>query len=129
MSRCARASCASWRSWPTSRCPAIPGVPTLKEAGYDVKPTPQIRAVVAPPGVPNEVVAYWEDRFAKLRATPSWKKYVEDNQLEDHFTNSANFQDDQADRGRAAHAVSGGGHQGRALSGDRVAQPTTRVRF
>jgi tripartite-type tricarboxylate transporter receptor subunit TctC len=24
-----------------------------------------------------------------LRATPSWKKYVEDNQLEDHFTNSA----------------------------------------
>ena len=69
--------------------PAYPGVPTLKEAGYDVKPTPQIRAVVAPPGVPNEVVAYWEDRFAKLRATSSWKKYVEDNQLEDHFTSSA----------------------------------------
>jgi putative tricarboxylic transport membrane protein len=69
--------------------PGYPGVPTLKEAGYDVKATPQIRAVVAPPGVSNEVVAYWEDLFAKLRATPSWKKYVEDNQLEDHFTNSA----------------------------------------
>ncbi len=69
--------------------PGYPGVPTLKEAGYDVKPTPQIRAVVAPPGVPNEVVAYWEDRFAKLRATPSWKKYAEENQLEEHFTNSA----------------------------------------
>jgi putative tricarboxylic transport membrane protein len=69
--------------------PGYPGVPTLKEAGYDVKPTPQIRAVVAPPGVPNEVVAYWEDRFAKLRATPSWKKYVEDNQLEEHFTGNA----------------------------------------
>lgn len=69
--------------------PGYPGVPTLKEAGYDVKVTPQIRAVVAPPGVSNEVVAYWEDRFAKLRATPSWKKYAEDNQLEDHFTNRA----------------------------------------
>ena len=69
--------------------PGYPGVPTLKEAGYDVKPTPQIRAVVAPPGVPNEVVAYWEDRFAKLRATPSWKKYAEENQLEEHFTTSA----------------------------------------
>ena len=69
--------------------PGYPGVPTLKEAGYDVKPTPQIRAVVAPPGVSNEVVAYWEDRFAKLRATPSWKKYAEDNQLEEHFTTSA----------------------------------------
>jgi putative tricarboxylic transport membrane protein len=68
--------------------PAYPGVPTLKQAGYDVKPTPQIRAVVAPPGVPNEVIAYWEDRFAKLRATPSWKKYVEDNQFEEHFTAS-----------------------------------------
>ena len=72
-----------------SPLPGYPGVPTLKQAGYDVKATPQIRAVVAPPGVPNEVVAYWEDIFAKLRATPSWKKYVEDNQLEDHFTNSA----------------------------------------
>ena len=71
-----------------ARCPVIPDVPTLKEAGYDVKPTPQIRAVVAPPGCQRSV-AYWEDRFAKLRATPSWKKYVEDNQLEDHFTNSA----------------------------------------
>jgi putative tricarboxylic transport membrane protein len=71
--------------------PGYPGVPTLKEAGYDVKATPQIRAVVAPPGVSNEVVAYWEDLFAKLRATPSWKKYVEDNQLEDHFTNSADL--------------------------------------
>ena len=71
--------------------PGYPGVPTLKEAGYEVKATPQIRAVVAPPGVSNEVVAYWEDRFAKLRATPSWKKYVEDNQLEDNFTSSADL--------------------------------------
>jgi putative tricarboxylic transport membrane protein len=69
--------------------PGYPGVPTLKEAGYDVTPTPQIRAVMAPPAMPADAVAYWEDRFAKLRATASWKKYILDNQLEDNFAGSA----------------------------------------
>ncbi|MDB5762465.1 MAG: putative tricarboxylic transport rane protein [Herminiimonas sp.] len=67
--------------------PAYPGVPTLKEAGYDVTVPPQIRAVMAPPGVPKEVIAYWEDLFGKLRATASWKKYILDNQLEEGFMN------------------------------------------
>ncbi len=65
--------------------PNYPGVPTLKEAGYDVTVPPQIRAVVAPPGVPREVLAYWEDLFAKLHNTASWRKYVADNQLEEGF--------------------------------------------
>ena len=69
--------------------PGYPDVPTLKEAGYDVTPTPQIRAVVAPPQMPAEAAAYWEDRFAKLHASPTWKKYLEENQLDNHFTNSA----------------------------------------
>jgi putative tricarboxylic transport membrane protein len=64
-----------------------PNVPTLKEAGYDIKATPQIRAVVAPPAFPKEAQAYYEDMFAKLRQTASWKKYVEDYQLEDSFSN------------------------------------------
>jgi putative tricarboxylic transport membrane protein len=67
------------------RLPGYPDAPTLKEAGYDVKPTPQIRAVVAPPQMPAEAAAYWEGRFAKLRETASWKKYVHDNQLEESF--------------------------------------------
>ena len=65
--------------------PAYPGIPTLKEAGYDVTVPPQIRAVMAPPGIPKEVIAYWEDLFAKLHNTASWKKYVADNQLEEGF--------------------------------------------
>ena len=64
-----------------------PNVPTLKEAGYDIKATPQIRAVVAPPAFPKEAQAYYEDMFTKLRQTASWKKYVEDYQLEDSFSN------------------------------------------
>jgi len=59
--------------------------PTLKEAGFDVVPTPQIRGVVAPPQQSAEATAYWIDRFQKLMQTASWKKYVQDNQLEEHF--------------------------------------------
>jgi putative tricarboxylic transport membrane protein len=66
-----------------------PDVPTLREAGVDVTPTQQIRAVVGPPRMPPEAVAYWEDFFARLRETPSWKKYVSDNQLEEHFVKGA----------------------------------------
>ncbi|MDB5886783.1 MAG: putative tricarboxylic transport rane protein [Polaromonas sp.] len=69
--------------------PGYPNVPTLKQAGYDVVATPQIRAVVAPPAFPPEALAYYEDLFAKLRQTASWKKYVEENQLEDSYANGA----------------------------------------
>jgi putative tricarboxylic transport membrane protein len=70
---------------------AYPNVPTLKQAGYDVPSVPQIRAVVAPPAVPKEALAYYEDLFSKLRQTPSWKKYVEDNQMEDGYANGADL--------------------------------------
>jgi putative tricarboxylic transport membrane protein len=71
------------------RLPGYPGVPTLKEAGYNVNPTPQIRAVVAPPQQPDEASRYWEGVFNKLRGTESWKKYIADNQLEERFTGGA----------------------------------------
>jgi len=66
-----------------------PDVPTLKEAGYDVALTPQIRAVVAPPEQPADASAYWENTFDKLRKTESWKKYIHDNQLEEEFADGA----------------------------------------
>ena len=67
------------------RLPGYPDAPTLKEAGYDVKLTPQIRAVVAPPQQPADASAYWEKLFARLHETESWKKYILDNQLEDAY--------------------------------------------
>jgi len=73
------------------RLAAYPDVPTLKEAGYDVTTTPQIRAVVAPPQMPADAAAYWEERFTKLHETPSWKKYLHDNQLEDAFLHAADL--------------------------------------
>lgn len=79
------------------RLPGYPDAPTLKEAGFDVKSTPQIRGVVAPPQQPDDASRYWEGRFEKLRQTASWKKYVQDNQLEEHFLAGAEMKQSVAD--------------------------------
>jgi putative tricarboxylic transport membrane protein len=73
------------------RLPGFPSIPTLREAGFDVPTVPMVRAVVAPPGVSREVVAYWEDAFARLAQTATWKKYLEENQFEEGFQRSAEF--------------------------------------
>ncbi len=85
------------------RLSAYPNVPTLKEAGFNVPVVPQVRGVVAPPGMPADAVAYYEDLFARLVKTESWKKYLEDNQFEDGFQRSAElskFFDQFSDRMR-----------------------------
>ena len=71
------------------RC--VPGVPTLKEAGFNVTPVPQVRGIVAPPGIPPENVAYWEGVFRKLTQTESWKKFLADNQFEDGYQGGADL--------------------------------------
>jgi len=71
------------------RLAAFPNAPTLKEAGFDVPNVPQPRGIVAPPGIPAEAVAYWEDLFAKFVKTPSWRKILEDSLFEDGFQRSA----------------------------------------
>ena len=63
-------------------------MPTLKEAGFDVPSVPQVRGVVAPPGIPAENVAYWEEVFRKLTRTAVWRKFLEDNQFEDGYQNA-----------------------------------------
>ena len=73
------------------RLPAYPEVPTLKEAGFNITPVPQVRGVVAPPGIPRENVAYWEGVFKKLTQTESWKKFLSDNQFEDGYQNAADL--------------------------------------
>jgi putative tricarboxylic transport membrane protein len=73
------------------RLPSFQNVPTIKEAGFEIPSVPQVRGVVAPPGLPKEVAAYWEDLFRRFAATPAWKKYLLDNQLEDGYQNSADL--------------------------------------
>lgn len=67
------------------RLAAYPDVPTLKEAGYNVSLVPQMRGMVAPPAIAPDVLAYWEDFCRRLVRTPSWRKYLQDNQFEDTF--------------------------------------------
>jgi putative tricarboxylic transport membrane protein len=71
------------------RLPAFPDVPTIQEAGFKIPNTPQVRGIVAPPGIPPEAVAYWEELFAKFSKTASWKKYLADNMFEDGYMKSA----------------------------------------
>jgi putative tricarboxylic transport membrane protein len=71
------------------RLAGFPNVPTMKEAGVDIPYVPQVRGVVAPPGIPQDAVAYYEDLFARLSKTATWRKYLEDQQFEDGFQRSA----------------------------------------
>ena len=85
------------------RLDSFPDVPTLKEAGFEVPIVPQVRGVVAPPGISKEAIAYYEDLFGRLAKTASWKKYLADNQFEDGYMKSAEmgkFFDEFADRMR-----------------------------
>jgi putative tricarboxylic transport membrane protein len=63
----------------------LPQVPTIKEQGINVPIIANARGILAPPGVSKEVVSYWEDFFARLIKTTSWKEYLEENQVENVF--------------------------------------------
>jgi putative tricarboxylic transport membrane protein len=71
------------------RLAALPDVPTVKEQGISMSIIANVRGVVAPPQMPAAARAYWEDLFARLGATPSWRRYVADNQVEDVFLRGA----------------------------------------
>ncbi len=73
------------------RLTVLPQVPTIKEQGIDVPIIANARGILAPPGLSQQVVTFWEDFFARLTQTASWKKYVADNQVEDVFIKSADL--------------------------------------
>lgn len=64
-------------------------VPTLKEAGFDVPNVPQMRGIVGPPDMPKDAVAFYEGLITKIAKSPTWQKYLTDNQFEDAFALSA----------------------------------------
>ena len=67
------------------RLSVMPDVPTIREQGITVPIVANVRGVLGPPGMSKSAALYWEDFFARLAKTASWKKYVEDNQVEDVF--------------------------------------------
>jgi putative tricarboxylic transport membrane protein len=71
------------------RLGALPDVSTVKEQGIAMSIIANVRGIVAPPAMPAAAAAYWEELFARLGATPGWRKYVADNQVEDVFLRGA----------------------------------------
>ena len=67
------------------RIAGFPDVPTVKEAGYDVKLPPQARGIVGPPNMSPEAVAYYADLLRKVTQSGSWKKYLAESQVEDAY--------------------------------------------
>ena len=92
------------------RLRVMPDVPTVREQGIAVPIIANARGVLAPPGMPPAAVRYWEDFFERLTRTASWKRYVEENQVEDIFQRGAAmgpFLDEQAELTRRVLRAAG----------------------
>ena len=71
------------------RMAAMPDVPTVPEAGFNIPSYLVIRGVVGPPDMPAEAVKFWEAFFTRFARTAAWKKYLDDNLFEDGFQTTA----------------------------------------
>ncbi|WP_258358730.1 tripartite tricarboxylate transporter substrate binding protein [Moorella sulfitireducens] len=69
------------------RLSAFPDVPTMKELGIDVVFKGH-RGIMAPKGISQEVVKYWEEAILKATKTEKWKKYLNDNIVSDFYLTS-----------------------------------------
>ncbi len=57
------------------RIPAFPDVPTFRELGHDLVYYMQ-RSIVAPPGIPADVQAFYVEVFNKVNESAEWKEYT-----------------------------------------------------
>ncbi len=74
-----------------NRIPQFKDVPTFREGNMDVI-FKFYRGVVAPPGLPPEVVAYYEGMLKSLNDTKAWKEnYLAKNMLSPAWQNSKEF--------------------------------------
>ncbi len=74
-----------------NRIPQFKDVPTFREGAMDVI-FKFYRGVVAPPGLPAEVVAYYEGLLKRLNDTPAWKEqYLAKNILSPGWQGSKEF--------------------------------------
>jgi putative tricarboxylic transport membrane protein len=67
------------------RLAALPDVPTVKEQGIAIPIIANVRGIVAPAALSWDAETYWQELFARLGATASWRKYVAENQVQDVF--------------------------------------------
>jgi putative tricarboxylic transport membrane protein len=65
-------------------------VPTWRSLGIDVAIL-HWRGVFAPPGIPKEVVAYWDKALGQMVKTDAWKQQLEKHGWFDAYADSATF--------------------------------------
>ena len=68
-------------------------VPTWRSLGIDVAIL-HWRGVFAPPGIPKEVVAYWDTVLGQMVKTDAWKQQLEKHGWFDAYADSATFRKD-----------------------------------
>lgn len=74
----------------TRKLAALPDVPTLEELGYPF-PIKHFRGVVAPGGISDEAKKTLVDAYSKVAKTDQWKKYLDDNQVDEGFLAGDDF--------------------------------------
>ncbi|MBY0266308.1 MAG: tripartite tricarboxylate transporter substrate binding protein [Burkholderiales bacterium] len=67
-------------------------IPTCKEAGVPTEYV-MLRGIFMPAGVPPEAVNFYVDLFNKVRATPEWKKFMEDGAFNQTFLTGKPYAD------------------------------------
>jgi putative tricarboxylic transport membrane protein len=72
------------------RSPMFLNHPTLREQGVNAIST-QTRSYVAKGGTAPAIVDYWVQVLEKVRKTPEWRKYLNDNLLEDGWLVKGDF--------------------------------------
>ena len=74
-----------------TRLAMLPDVPTFREKGYNVT-FKMFRAIAAPPGIPTETTAYYENMMKKMSELPGWKeKYIKNYMLTPSWMGSKEF--------------------------------------
>jgi putative tricarboxylic transport membrane protein len=83
---------------------SVPGefaqVPAWRSMGVDVTIL-HWRGLFAPPGVPADVVRYWDQTLSRMVKTDSWKKALEKYQWFDAYANAAAFRKELEQEDRA----------------------------
>jgi putative tricarboxylic transport membrane protein len=65
----------------------LSNVPTWKELGFPVM-SANWRSVLAPKGVPEHDVRYWDSVFEKLSRSPEWKQSIDSEHMENTYSDS-----------------------------------------
>lgn len=71
----------------------LANVPTWRSLGLDIEIL-HWRGVFAPPGIPRDIIAYWDKTLGQLVKTDAWKKQLEQHGWFDAYADSAKFRKD-----------------------------------